>query len=150
MAFQTKKSCGERRAVHLQKVISMGANHMAKPDSLSTNEELFCCALLLVVSNHFPASLLSPELCLFERSFGDALGGLALSLAGFGELNVVGWRSSATLDSRRPTAGGLCRRETDRCAGGRRGCWRTEADGIVPGGSFMSGIDAPWWYAGYG
>jgi hypothetical protein len=53
-------------------------------------------ALLLVLSNHLPASLLSPELCLLT-SAGSALkdtvdGGLALSLAGaVMELSDVGW-----------------------------------------------------------
>lgn len=45
-------------------------------------------------SNHFPASLLSPELSLFDWTFVEALeGGFALSLAGaLGELNdVSGW-----------------------------------------------------------
>lgn len=61
---------------------------------------------MLVVSNHLPASLLSPELYLFERSFGETLGGLALSLARFGELSVVGWRAITVLAPTRD-AGGL-------------------------------------------
>lgn len=46
---------------------------------------------LLVRSNHLPASLLSPELCLLDVILGETLeGGFALSLAAaFGELTVV-------------------------------------------------------------
>lgn len=60
------------------------------------NDALFCLALLLVLSNHFPASLLSPELCLLTSvasAFKDTVeGGLALSLAGaVMELCDVGW-----------------------------------------------------------
>lgn len=59
-------------------------------NSLSAKEALLCLALLFVVSNHLPASLLSPELFLFDKSLGERLdGGLALSLAGLGELKAV-------------------------------------------------------------
>jgi hypothetical protein len=52
---------------------------------------LLLCTALLVLSNHFPASLLSPELCLLAWALGDTLeGGFALSLApALGELTVV-------------------------------------------------------------
>jgi hypothetical protein len=62
--------------------------------SLSTvKDALLWTALLLVFSNHLPASLLSPELCLFVVKFADTVdGGFALSLAGaVGELKAVGW-----------------------------------------------------------
>jgi hypothetical protein len=95
--------------------------------------------VLLVFSNHWLASLLSPELVLLERSRGDRLeGGLALSLARVGELCAVeafwGWLFEAD-------GGGLWRRETDRWAGGRRG-WDCAAVGVVPGRSvMMAGVD---------
>lgn len=74
-----------------------------------------------MVSNHFPASLLSPELFLFEKSLGERLdGGFALSLAGLGELREVDRRVGLPFKAD-VAAGGLCRRETDLCAGGRRG-----------------------------
>lgn len=80
---------------------------------LSVNEALLCLALLLVVSNHLPASLLSPELFLFDNSLGETLdGGFALSLAVLGELSAVDWCWTCgfvlALDG-----GGLCRRETE-------------------------------------
>lgn len=91
-----------------------------------------------MVSNHLPASLLSPELHLFDRSLGDILGGFALSLAGFGELSDVCWRSASGLALTRET-GGLCRNDTDLCAGWRRDRIRSVvAGGIVPGGSFIA------------
>jgi len=50
--------------------------------SLSAKEALLCKALLLELSNHLPASLLSPELYLFGLIFGETLeGGFTLSLA---------------------------------------------------------------------
>jgi hypothetical protein len=80
---------------HLEYAISKGATAWIdhhRQHSLSANE-LLCWALLLAVSNHLPASLLSPELFLLERSFGEVMdGGFALSLAGLGELSAVGWR----------------------------------------------------------
>lgn len=102
-------------------------------DSLSTNEDLPWLAVLLVFSNHWPASLLSPELVLLESSCGETLdGGLALSLARLGELCVV----VEALTFRFDEAGGLWRRETDWWAGGRRG-WDCAAAGMVPGRSFI-------------
>jgi hypothetical protein len=64
--------------------------------SLSVKVAVDCPALLLVDSNHFPASLLSPELYLLVISLGDTLGGLALSLACSGELRVVEGRPTAS------------------------------------------------------
>jgi hypothetical protein len=94
-------------------------------------EDLLWLAVLLVFSNHCPASLLSPELFLLERNCGDALdGGLALSLARVCELIAVGCPFTWRLD---PDAGGLCRRETDLCAGGRRR-W-CEVDGLCNQGA---------------
>lgn len=103
---------------------------------LSAKDALLFCALVL--SNHLPASLLSPELYLFDCNFGEVLeGGLAWSLAGgLGESSEVdcGWWDEAALDCLPP--GELCRRDTDWCAGGRRE-WGTFCcgGGIVPGGS---------------
>jgi hypothetical protein len=71
----------------------MGSGHAKCEHILSVNDALLWCALALVVSNHLPASLLSPELLLLDSSFGDTLGGLAVSLAGCEELSVVGWQS---------------------------------------------------------
>jgi hypothetical protein len=73
-----------------------------------------------------------------ESSFGDTLGGLALSLAGWRELSVVRWRSIECF-ARVRDAVGLCRSETDSCAGGRRG-WRLVE---VPGGSVMVAAVVP-------
>jgi hypothetical protein len=107
--------------------------------SLSTRDDFGWLAVLLVFSNHWPASLLSPGLVLLERSWGEWLeGGLALLLASVGELcaveAVLGWRWEAD-------GGGLWRRETDRWAGGRRGC-ECAAAGMVPGRSvMMAGVD---------
>jgi hypothetical protein len=96
--------------------------------------DLLCLALLFVFSNHWPASLLSPELFLSEVSCGDTLdGGLALSLASVGELRLVVCSLGGMADEE---DGGLCRRETDLWAGGRRG-WVLTPFGMVPGGSFM-------------
>jgi hypothetical protein len=104
-----------------------------KGGSLSTNDDLPWLAVLLVFSNHWPASLLSPELVLLESSCGETLdGGLALSLARFGELCVVVEALAFRLDE----AGGLWRRDTDWWAGGRRG-WDRAAAGMVPGRSFI-------------
>lgn len=103
-------------------------------NALSTKVDLLCLALLFVFSNHCPASLLSPELFLSEVSCGDTLdGGLALSLARVGELRLVFRSLGCRPDAE---AGGLCRRETDLWAGGRRGWFMTDF-GMVPGGSFM-------------
>lgn len=89
--------------------------------SLSANEALLCWHLLLAASNQFPASLLSPELFLLASSLGDTLKGeLALLLAGSDGCSAVGSRPGRRLEAV-PDAGGLCRRETDLCAGGRRG-----------------------------
>lgn len=56
-----------------------------------------------------------------------------MSLARVGELRLV-----VCSLPRRPDVkgGGLCRSETDLCAGGRRGWFLTDF-GMVPGGSFM-------------
>jgi hypothetical protein len=84
--------------------------------SLSMKEDVFWLAVLFVFSNHCPPSLLSPEL-LLERNSGDALdGGLGLSLTRVRELSAAGCSFTWCLDL---DAGGLCRRETDLCAGGR-------------------------------
>lgn len=98
-------------------------------------DALLWWALALAVSNHLPASLLSPELCVLERSFGDRLGGLALSLAACRELSVR-WRSVGCFARGRDVEG-LCRSETDSCAGGRRGWLLVQIPGRVPGGSLM-------------
>jgi len=93
--------------------------------------------VLLVFSNHWPASLLSPELVLLESSWGETLeGGLALSLASVGDVSAVGTFLGSRLEGW-GLGGGLWRRETDRWAGGRRG-WERAAMGIVPGRSFMA------------
>lgn len=121
--FRTKKSCEERTVGHLQAVVEWNINGEERSCySLSTvKDALLWTALLLVFSNHLPASLLSPELCLVVVRFADTVdGGFALSLAGaLGELNVVGWGSNLRFGGR--SVGGLWRRETDLCAGGRRG-----------------------------
>ena len=67
-------------------------------------------------------------------------GGLALSLAGaVGEvLSVVDWRPTTLEAACRSLADGLCRSETDLCAGRRRGCCAVAVPGMVPGRSFMS------------
>jgi hypothetical protein len=112
---------------------------------LSAKEALLSCALVL--SNHFPASLLSPELCWLEYSFGEILdGGFALSLAGAlaesSEEGCRGWRNDADLLG--SPVGGLCRRDTDSCAGRRRGWGIICCGGIVPGGSGMVVIKLRW------
>jgi hypothetical protein len=90
-----------------------------------------------------PASLLSPELCLFESNCGETLGGLALSLATLGELSAVDWRSIVALARTREAAGGECRSDTDLWAGARRGWRRVVSGGMVPGGSCMVAITIP-------
>ena len=130
----TRTSSGGRKAVHLDLTVRhRSAARWVAQDSLSTNDDLPWLAVLLVFSNHWPASLLSPELVLLESSCGETLdGGLALSLARFGELCVVVEALAFRLDE----AGGLWRRETDWWAGGRRG-WDRAAAGMVPGRSFI-------------
>jgi hypothetical protein len=80
-------------------------------------------AVLFVVSNHLPASLLSPELYLLERRLGEVVeGGFALSLAGEGgDVNAVDWRSMPSVESFWEMDDVLWRSETERHAGGRRG-----------------------------
>ena len=80
-------------------------------------------ALLLVVSNHLAASLLSPELYLLETRLGEVVeGGLALSLAGEGgDASAVDWRPTPSVESFWEMDEGLWRSETERYAGGRRG-----------------------------
>jgi hypothetical protein len=80
---------------------------------------------------------------LLDRSLGETLGGLARSLAGFGELNAANGRLAAAL------AGGLCRSDTDLFAGMRRGWRRAASDCIVPGGSFMFAQATSWRWKGY-
>jgi hypothetical protein len=112
-----------------------GTDEDSRQDLLSTKLDLLCLALLFVFSNHWPASLLSPELFLFERSCGDTLeGGLALSLARVGELWLVVCSLGRVTVA---LGGGLCRSETDLWAGGRRG-WLLTVFGMVPGGSSMT------------
>jgi hypothetical protein len=100
----------ERRLIYKARV-SRGSTVKEKRDSLSTKEDLAWLAVLFVFSNHCPASLLSPELVLLERSCGERLdGGLALLLASVGELFVVGVLLGWRFDTE---DGGLWRRETD-------------------------------------
>ena len=128
-----------------------------KGGSLSAKEASWAVSLL-VLSNQPAASLLSPELWLCRCRRGETLeGGLALSLAGaLGEvLSVVDWRPGPARwdwdwdrdwdrdwdwDWDWDLAGGLCRSETDSCAGGRRGCrpWAGAGAGTVAGRSSMS------------
>lgn len=83
---------------------------------LSTSAVLFCCAALFALSNHWPASLLSPELCLLRTRGGDALeGGLALS-----ESDVRVLASGPRVDLVGTEADEAWRRVTDLCAGARR------------------------------
>jgi hypothetical protein len=71
---------------------------------------------LLVVSNHFPASLLSPELSLLMK-VGDTLNAVVLGGSEAGVL-ACGWAVGVVVG---PTVAEW-RRDTDWCAGGRRGC----------------------------
>jgi hypothetical protein len=81
-------------------------------------------AVLLVASNHLPASLLSPELYLLERRLGEVVeGGLALSLAAEGRC-VVAERDGAV---GRRAAGVVGRDDGGRLHGGRV---RLHRDGV--------------------
>lgn len=54
-----------------------------KKGASSAKGALLCTTLLFELSNHLPASLLSPELYLLYGAFGETLeGGFTLSLAG--------------------------------------------------------------------
>lgn len=116
-----------------------GADEDSRQNLLSTKLDLLCLALLFVFSNHWPASLLSPELFLCEVNCGDTLeGGLALSLARVGELRLIVCSLGRGAVA---VGGGLCRSETDLWAGGRRG-WLLTVLGIVPGRASM--VESVW------
>src|SRR4051812_15538355 len=83
VVFPTKKNYEAKTGSHLPIMVSNDVHSATtRCNPLSTNEALLCSALLLVFSNHLPASLLSPELCLLTVVFAESVeGGLALSLA---------------------------------------------------------------------
>jgi len=117
-----RKSFAEKTEVHLPdgEHRSQARDYQGE-DLLSTTVSSLCVAVLLVFSNHFPASLVSPELCL-SGILGDTLeGGFALSLAVPAIEPVEAECAMCPLGFWNRGLEGPCRRDTDLWAGGRRG-----------------------------